>query len=352
VRALKRLFLNLCETLGLFHLARLSVGKGLHILCYHGFQVADECQFRPQLFISEATFADRLKHLAEGGFTVLPLGEAVDRLRTGRLPRRAVVITIDDGFSSTLSVAARNLSAAHMPATVYVTTYYVQKDSPVFRLAVQYIFWKAGASVTGEALSRLQSAWPMMKLGPEAADAMWSVIGYGEALPTEGDRQTLLKHCADALGQDLGPLVADRRLSLLSESEVAELSAQGFDIQLHTHRHRFPRDDEQAACREITENREILEKITRRAVDHFCYPSGIFSSRQWPWLERLGVLSATTCLAGVNRSSTPMFGLTRFLDSEAIAAVEFRAELSGFNELIRPIKRIARLGSIDHTPID
>jgi hypothetical protein len=47
-----------------------------------------------------------------------------------------------------------------------------------------------------------------------------------------------------------------------------------------------------------------------------------------------------------------MFGLTRFLDSEAIAAVEFRAELSGFNELIRPIKRIARLGSIDHTPID
>src|SRR5262249_46313146 len=154
--------------------------------------------------------------------------------------------------------------------------------------------------------------------------------------------QQLLGRIAAALAIDPQPLLDNRMLSLLSTREVGLLAAQGFDVQLHTHRHRFPSNDHEAAMREVTENRTRLEAITRRPAQHFCYPSGIFPSGQWPWLAQLGVASATTCLPGLNHRGTHRYCLRRFLDSEDVRFIEFQAELAGFNEILRTAKSVLR----------
>ena len=331
-RAAKLVLLRACSALGLFRVSAWMFRKRLPILCYHGFELLEECAFRPQLFMTRKTLEGRLQYIADNGFNVLPLGEALLRLRSGSLPPRALVITIDDGFKSTLTVAGPLLDG--MPATVYVTTYYMQKQVPIFGLAMQYVFWKAKAQ------RQDFSGLPEMEGAKDPEQAMQELIRRGHKMQREQDRQELLRHTASTLNVDLAPLYEQRLLSIMSVEELQELSRLGIEVQLHTHRHRFPASDRASAYREIEENRIYLKQAVGVAPQHFCYPSGIFDESQWPWLDALGVESATTCLPGLNRFDTPRYGLRRFLDHEGVEFIEFKAELAGFNEILRWLRRL------------
>ena len=140
---LKLAFLGVCRALGLFRVSRALTRRRLRIVCYHGFELDDESEFQPKLFIKPDTFAARLDLIERMGFRVLSLDEGVEGLYAGTLPDDALVITIDDGFHSVFARAAKALRERGFPATVYVTTYYVEHPNPVFRLAVQYMFWKS-----------------------------------------------------------------------------------------------------------------------------------------------------------------------------------------------------------------
>jgi hypothetical protein len=52
-------------------------------------------------------------------------------------------------------------------------------------------------------------------------------------------------------------------------------------------------------------------------------------------LTNLYIVSATTCEPGLNFRHTPRLALHRFLDGEDIDQIQFEAEMSGLNELLR-----------------
>ena len=72
--------------------------RRLLILCYHGVSLGDEHQWNPTLYISPRTLSRRLDALRRLGCSVLSLSEAIDRLYETSLPKRAVVLTFDDGY--------------------------------------------------------------------------------------------------------------------------------------------------------------------------------------------------------------------------------------------------------------
>src|SRR6185436_11655546 len=99
----------------------------------------------------------------------------------------------------------------------------------------------------------------------------------------------------------------------MSAREISELASQGVDIQLHTHRHRTPRERE-LFLREIEDNRKSIRNFTGKAASHFCYPSGDYDPAFLPWLKEAGVVSATTCETGLaSRQCDPLL-LPRMLD--------------------------------------
>ena len=63
-------------------------------------------------------------------------------------------------------------------------------------------------------------------------------------------------------------------MSLINENETRELSTQGADLQLHTHRHRTPTHQDDFS-REIIENRDCMAALGLRDPEHFCYPNGL-----------------------------------------------------------------------------
>lgn len=339
MRRIKLSVLFVCRAIGLFAVARLLTGDRLKILCYHGFALADEAQFRPKLFMSAGVFARRLQIVRQAGMHVLPLGEAVRRLYDGSLPRHAVAITVDDGFHAVSELAVPRLQEHGFPATVYVTTYYVENEAPVFRLLVQYMFWKAGHRRVELAGVPWAEDGVLDLADPERADeAMWACVRFGETKCSETQRQDLCRRLGDLLGLDYDQIVRSRILHLMSPAQLRALGPRGVDVQLHTHRHRFPADDRQEAVCEIEDNRRALAQWMAGERTHFCYPSGLYDPIQFEWLDSMGVESSTTCLPGLNSAATPRHGLRRFLDGENIHWLEFEAALSGFSDLLRGLR--------------
>jgi peptidoglycan/xylan/chitin deacetylase (PgdA/CDA1 family) len=330
----KNLIYSIAKAGGLFGLARRRTRNGLRILCYHGFSFTDEHRFRPKLFQTPEVFRERIHYLQRGGYSALSLDEAMRRLRRGDLGEKDLVLTIDDGFYSVAALAVPILNQFGFTATIYVTTYYVQHNNPIFRLALQYIFWKA----TAGALNCTGLPGGIDGLQPTKGNAgesiLWQLIGFGEAQLDEEERMQLARELARRLEVDFDELVTSRRLTLMTESEVADLARQGFDIQLHTHRHRLP-DDPEEATRELRDNRAVLQPLSHRPLNHLCYPSGVWSRGVWPILSAQNVATATTCDPGFNYSDTPPLGLRRFLDFQTMPQIVFEAEVNGFAELLR-----------------
>jgi peptidoglycan/xylan/chitin deacetylase (PgdA/CDA1 family) len=322
--------------LGLFHLSRYLMRRRLMILCYHGFELEDEAAFRPSLFMRPELFERRMLFIKHHRFPVLGLQDALTKLKQGTLPANAVVITIDDGFFSVLDNASLVLQRNEFPATLYVTSYYVSKGTPIFRIVVQYLFWKTPAKVLE---SSGQEWFPTQNLDLEdrtaTHKAMWQIIDYGEKQCDEAERQTICEVLADALHIDYERILNSRMFNLLTPDELKTMEAFGIDVQLHTHRHTFPANENDVARRELIENRTYLESALDRRLTHFCYPSGVWESSNFSILDKVGIDSATTCEPGLNANNTEHLALYRCLDQDNLSDIEFEAELYGFCELIR-----------------
>ena len=91
------------------------------ILCYHRFG-----NKASKLTVTPAAFAAQMSYLAKNGYHVLPLARLDDFL-SGRepLPRKSVIITIDDGYRSTFEVAYPVLKQHRFPATVFLYSDFV-----------------------------------------------------------------------------------------------------------------------------------------------------------------------------------------------------------------------------------
>jgi peptidoglycan/xylan/chitin deacetylase (PgdA/CDA1 family) len=341
-----RLFLYLMKFLGLFRLARHITRHGLRIICYHGFAVADEYKFRSTLFIRDEFFRKRIEYLKREGYPILPLGDALNDLATGRLPPCATVITMDDGWRGVYTVGLPIIRELQIPVTVYVTTYYVENRMPVYTVTVSYLFWQ-----TTKRLVDLPRRIGTFDLGSQLERAEEVVQEFGaDLLP--GDRFEFLKELALALEVSFVDIEQQHLFEVMDGQQLRSLVAAGVEIQLHSHRHQWPLYDREAVNSEIAENRRLLEQVVSYPREHFCYPRGVYGLHQAEWLAALGIKSATTIEPGLNYSDTRRFALRRLVDGGPVSDIEFAAEMSGFMEVVRSFRRRLHTGQASLARID
>ena len=99
------------------------------ILCYHRFASGSSTNggiSGGKMVVSAANFAAQLDWLARNGYRVITLSQLTAFLQ-GRqaLPKRAVVITIDDGYESVYRVALPLLRKYGFPATLFAYTDFI-----------------------------------------------------------------------------------------------------------------------------------------------------------------------------------------------------------------------------------
>jgi peptidoglycan/xylan/chitin deacetylase (PgdA/CDA1 family) len=311
--------------------------RRLLILCYHGLSLKDEHDWS-DLYVTAAFFRHRMETLARHQYRVLPLEGALRMLREGSLPPKAVTITFDDGFHDFHHVAFPILREFGFPATVYQTTYYSDHPFPVFNLVLSYLFWRGrrrrfdGAAYAVPGVFDLSSN----EERDRAVDAFRESGRRHKYTPAQ--KNDLAARISGELGVDYDEILRLRMLQLMTPGQISEIARAGIDVELQTHRHRTPLD-EQAFLREIRDNRQWIAAATGSSPNHFCYPSGHYREEFLPWLRAEHVVSAATSDYGMADRTCDPLRLPRLLDSMSVTNVDFEAWLAGVSSFLphRPV---------------
>jgi Polysaccharide deacetylase len=332
----KRYLLRTASRAGLFAASRLLTSQGVRILCYHGISMDDEHRFSPGTFMCPNTFAGRMETLHRWGLPVIALDDALSALSVGRIPDNAVVITIDDGWHGTYAHMLPVLREFGFRATIYASTYYVEKQTFVFNVFVDYLLTLHGrGTLDVHNVDERLCGMYLLDDRPQRLRALQGIVDLGESLDAVG-REVLCLSLARCLDYDIDRAREKKMFKFMSRGELRDASEWGFDVQLHTHRHRFAGVCRAEADAELEDNAAALRGIgfsTPR--QHFCYPSGQHEPHHAAWLSERGVLSAVTTEFGINFPTTPRYALKRICDSEAMSDLEFESALTGFTSFIR-----------------
>ena len=333
---MKKTILWFAKYTGMFSLCRWLTRKQVRILAYHGIWLG-EGHFGNFLYMSASKFSERMNRIKKLGFPVLSLDEALNGRDKGVLPACPVVITIDDGWYSSYLYMLPELEKYNFSATLYQTTYYSEKQEPVYNVLIQYmIMTTAKNSLNLEDLGMTNDRVVDLSNISERAKILVKLQEYVDNLSAEF-RGDFVSKIAKSLDADYKKIIEEKWFHLASFEQVSDMGKRGMDVQLHTHRHRITMDGVDCLERELRDNQSRLEPLVAQPLRHFCYPSGVYDKTVWPVLNANKVASATTTEPGFVNSRSHIYALPRILDGEEISDLDFEAELSGVGEVKRQL---------------
>ncbi len=303
--------------------------------------MADEHHRFKNLFISPQTFRKRLEFLNRH-YKIIRLEEAVRQLTTGRVEPYQAVLTFDDGYYNFLSVAAPILEEYQIPATVYVVSYYLEKQKPFHSLLIRDIILRSELDVLSENIPGIPAPVPLRSAKDKerlVRLALKQLFEYPFDSPKRDEFAGVL---AEKLQVDIDTILKKRYWHSITGEEAKQLSQKGYSIELHGHSHHNVVEHPKILREEVKNCKDIVDKATQKDARFFCYPSGLWKKEAWKVLNELGIQCAVTTRNGPNFSATPLFALRRYLDGEYQHQLEFEFLMSNLRWLLHSVFHPAR----------
>jgi len=188
----------------------------------------------------------------------------LDLVLSGRLPRRALLITFDDGYRSVLDVALPVLKQLGLPSVFFVSAAFVAPGSLPLNNLLSHL-----ASSVG--IPRLEEA---VTGSPTAGRTLGQIVSLIAELPYS--RMTsLADELADRFEVDRAGLRAASAL-FAEPTDLPQLAELRCAVGNHTRSHLFCRAivDDEAAEAELVAHRRLLEEWSGTSVRAFSYPYG------------------------------------------------------------------------------
>lgn len=240
-------------------------------------------------------------------FTVLPLREAVARLRAGTLPVRAACVTFDDGYADNVTVALPVLRRREVPATFFVATGFIDGGRMWNDSVIETVRKVRGDTLDARSLGLDTISISTVELRRRAIGTLLSALKY---LPLEERQRRVEQFGAETPGE----LPSDL---MMTAGQVRELHESGMDIGAHTVSHPIlAKLDPERARVEIRDSKRRLEEITGAPVTLFAYPNGKpgldYRGEHAGMVRELGFEAAVSTAWGVSHAASDLFQLPRF----------------------------------------
>ncbi len=240
-------------------------------------------------------------------FHVLPLSEAVFRLKDGCLPARSACITFDDGYADNVEVAFPILQRLQIPATFFVADGFLD-GGIMFNDRIMEMIRNIRIpllDLTSLGMDRL----PLTSLEQKRA-AIAYLLSRLKYASLEKREEWLIEI------ERIAGTVPAAHLMMRSQ-QVRELFDAGMEIGGHTVNHPILASIDMASSEsEILRNKERLEKITNHPVKLFAYPNGKpqtdYNAEHVALIEKLGFDAAVSTRPGVSYRHSDYFQLPRF----------------------------------------
>jgi peptidoglycan/xylan/chitin deacetylase (PgdA/CDA1 family) len=248
-------------------------------------------------------------------YNILRLDEIAERMRNGTpVPPRSAVVTIDDGYRDAYEIAFPIFSEMEIPATLFVVTDFVDRNSWIWTDMARFLMLNAGdgdlaveiggkvinADLNGRS-SRIKTAGKinseLKKLSPAKRDAILADIaaGLGVIIP------------------DLPPA----KFGPIDWEQAAEMDAGCISIGSHTVSHPIlTHVTDEHLAEELSVSRQALAERLGHDVLSFCYPNGDASSREFSAADSAGYSIAVTTELRLSNSNDNRVALPR-IDAES-----------------------------------
>lgn len=284
-----------------------GLGARLSVLIFH--RVLD----RPDPLFPDEVDAERFEARCvwmRQWFNVLPLDQAVRRLREGSLPARAAAITFDDGYADNHDRALPILQRHGLSATFFVATAFLDGGCMWNDDVIDALRRTRRESLDLRDLPHLGERVLDMNSLEQRRLAIATVIGAIKYLPS-AERLELVSRIRQRA--EVSPAVGE----MMSSDQVRALRRAGMLVGAHTVNHPILAClDARAAADEIGRGRVALEEMLQERVSLFAYPNGRpgkdYSPESVALARAAGFDAAVTTGWGAATHTTDPFQIPRF----------------------------------------
>lgn len=282
-----------------------GTGARLSILIFHRVLSKADPIFPTEP--TAATFDIQLRAL-KAVFNVLPLTDAVERLKAGTLPARAACITFDDGYADNYTQALPILQRHGLHATFFVATAYLDGGRMFNDTVIEAVrhAHEDHIDLSDMCLGKHDVSTPQAK-----ARAIAQILSRVKYLPLD-ERETKVDELArwvagTALPDDL----------MMTTEQLTALHDAGMEIGAHTHWHPILASiDHEHAVKEILAGKNWLETTLGAPVTVFAYPNGKpgvdYRIEQASLPRQLGFQAAVSTHWGASNKDTDIYQMPRF----------------------------------------
>lgn len=240
-------------------------------------------------------------------FNILPLDQAVSRLKAGSLPARAACITFDDGYADNFQVAMPILRQHGLQATFFIATGFLDGGRMWNDTIIETVRGTTSSLLDLTSLNLGQHPVSTMAEKRAAIGALINQIKYRPALQRIRVTEEIANLAQVQLPQDL----------MMTSSQVKSMHQAGMQIGAHTVSHPILaqlRDDQ--AKDEISKSKTFLERLLDERVGLFAYPNGKPGDDYLPQtvevVRNLGFDAAVSTQWGVSKQGDDLMQIRRF----------------------------------------
>lgn len=215
------------------------------------------------------------------------MSELQDALLAGNVPKRAALVTLDDNYKQHLSVVLPILEDMQIPATVFISSGYVDSKQEYFWDELERLILSSDSLPSAIELEHDEgkTLWQINGQGPVKIDwldlkspfeprqkAYWDLLSILAKMNKDGWERSM-KSLREQVSADG---IARETHRLLTKDELIELAgSKWIEIGSHTCNHvLLAENSEQTQKYEIVQDKVNLEKLLKQPITSLSYPYG------------------------------------------------------------------------------
>lgn len=250
-------------------------------------------------------------------FVPMTLRDLLKAHENGKVPENAVVVTFDDGYADFAEVAFPILEAEGIPATLFVTTGFVNGDIWLWPDQIKY-------ALDNSELKSISLKYGTKFVNSDEKRRAWNEIANYCLTISNKEKIKLIEDVYDQLQIEM-PEVAPQEFRPITWLDLRTMVAKGLDVGSHSITHPIlTKVEGNELFKELIGSRLDIEKNLDITPESFCFPNGQlsdFDDEIKKAVKECGYKCGVSAFSGRNTLSD-MFSVNRYSCDSSLDSFE------------------------------